>query len=105
MEYIDNIIKFNEGIDKEIGAEDVTPVLNYLFIKAQPRRIHTDVKFTELFSENCGKYENSLANFESICNVMNNCSAETFGFTKEEFEKKCKEEENEIIRNPSFQFQ
>ena len=96
MEYIDNIIKFNEGIDKEIGAEDVTPVLNYLFIKAQPKRIYTDIKFTALFTENCGKYENSLANFESMCIVMNNCSAETFGFTKEEFDKRCNEEVNEI---------
>ena len=95
MKYIDNIIKFNEGIDKEIGADDVTPVLNYVFIKAQPKRIHTDIKFTELFSENCGKFENSLANFESMCLIMKNCSAKTFGFTKEEFEKKCKEEENE----------
>ena len=95
MKYIDNIIKFNEGIDKEIGADDVTPVLNYVFIKAQPKRIHTDIKFTELFSENCGKFENSLANFESMCLIMKNCTAKTFGFTKEEFEKKCKEEENE----------
>ena len=32
--YIVNLIKFNEGLDKEIGAEDVTPILNYVFINS-----------------------------------------------------------------------
>ena len=89
MEYIDSLIKFNEGIDKEIGAEDITPVLNYLFIKAHPKRISTDIEFTKLFSENYGKFENSLANFESICILMISCTYETFGLTKEEYEQKC----------------
>ena len=30
---LNNLIKFNEGIDKEVGAEDITPVLNYISIK------------------------------------------------------------------------
>ena len=94
MEYIDYIIKFNEGIDKEIGADDITPVLNYVFIKAQPKRIYSDIKFTALFTENCGKFENSLANFESMCIVMNNITAKTFGLNEEEFDKRCNEEIN-----------
>ena len=83
MEYINSLIKFNEGIDKEIGAEDVTPVLNYLIIKAHPERISTDIEFTKLFSENCGKFENSLVNFESICIVIISCTNETFHLIKE----------------------
>jgi hypothetical protein len=41
--YIVNLIKFNDGIDKEVGAEDITPVLNYVSIKAHPFRIYSDL--------------------------------------------------------------
>ena len=91
MKYIDNLIKFNEGIDKEIGAEDITPVLNYVFIKAQPKNICTDIEFTKLFSENYGKYENCLVNFESMCIVIINTTSENFMLSSEEYEKKCEE--------------
>ena len=84
-----NLIKFNEGIDKEVGAEDITPVLNYVSIKAQPLRIYTDLEFIKLFSENYGEYENSLISFESIYNLILNSSAESFNLTPEEYKQKC----------------
>ena len=74
MEYIDSLIKFNEGEDKDIGAEDITPVLNYVFIKAQPLRISSDIEFTKLFCKNGGQFENSLANFESMCLLIMDCN-------------------------------
>ena len=89
MEYIESLIKFNEGIDKEIGAEDITPVLNYIFIKAQPSRINTDIEFIKLFLENSGEYENALINFQSMCDVIINTDANSFNLTKEEYYKKC----------------
>ena len=89
MDYIDNLIKFNEGIDKEIGAEDVTPVLNYIFIKAQPPRIYTDIEFIKLFLGDSGEYENALMNFKSMCKVIIDCNADTFNLSKEEYEEKC----------------
>ena len=89
MKYIENLIHFNEGIDKEIGAEDVTPVLNYIFIKAHPDRIYTDIEFIKLFIENSGQYENALINFQSMCDVIVNCNEKSFNLTLEEFQKKC----------------
>ena len=95
MNYIDNLIKFNEGADKEIGAEDITPVLNYVFIKAQPKNICTDIEFTKLFSDNYGRFENCLVNFESMCIVVINTDAENFRMTPEEYKKKCEETKRE----------
>ena len=89
MEYIENLIKFNEGMDKEIGAEDITPVLNYIFIKAQPSRINTDIEYIKLFLENSGEYENALINFQSMCDVIINTDANSFNLTKEEYYQKC----------------
>ena len=51
-EYIKSLVQFNEGLDKEVGADDITPVLNFVFIKSHPFRIYTDIEFTKLFLKN-----------------------------------------------------
>ena len=99
MVYIESLIKFNEGEDKEIGAEDITPVLNYVFIKAQPLRIHSDIEFTKLFCENSGQFENSLVNFESMCLVIISTSEKTFNLSIEEYKKRCEDELNKENNN------
>ena len=73
--YIESLIKFNEGEDKEIGADDIAPVLNYLFIRAHPLRIHTDIEFIKIFSENNGNKDIRLANFESKLKAMINITS------------------------------
>ena len=96
MSFIETLIKFNEGIDKEIGAEDITPVLNYIFIKASPYEISTDIEFVKTFLNKNGQFENCLANIESMFDVIINCTAKTFNMTDEEFNKRCKFEQNNI---------
>jgi hypothetical protein len=102
--YIVNLIKFNDGIDKEVGAEDITPVLNYVSIKAHPFRIYSDLEFIKIFSENNGDYENSLVNFESIFSLILESSAENFNLTPEEFQQKCNGSamENEFCNKSVF---
>ena len=92
MGYIDKLIKFNEGIDKEIGQEDITPVFNYVFIKACPYQISTNIEFVKAFLENNGLFENSIANFESMIDIVINSTAESFNLTEEEFKQKCEKE-------------
>ena len=64
--YIESLVKFNEGEDKEIGADDIGPVLYYIFIKAHPFRIYTDIEFIKIFSESNENKDNNLAIFESM---------------------------------------
>ena len=97
-----NLIKFNEGIDKEIGADDITPVLNYISIKAHPFRIFTDFDFIRLFSESNGDNENSLVNIESIFQLIFSFSYKNFNITTEEYEKKCVEAIKENEKNDDF---
>ena len=47
--YINNIFKFNTGKDQEIGQDEITPVLQYLIIKIQPRRIISNINFIKCF--------------------------------------------------------
>ena len=94
MVYIDDLIKFNEGVDKEIGAEDITPVLNYVFIKARPLNIYTDIEFIKLFSEDNGNHNNCLMNIEFMCEVILESSAKNFKISQEEYNEKVKEARN-----------
>ena len=47
--YINNIFKFNTGKDVEIGQDELTPVLQYLLIKIQPRRIISNINYVKCF--------------------------------------------------------
>ena len=89
MSLVVNLIKFNEGIDKEIGSDDITPVLNYVFIKSHPFMIYTDIEYIKVFSERNGEFDNSLVNIISIFNLILNSKAQNYNLTEEEFEQKC----------------
>ena len=86
-----NLIKFNEGMDKEVGSDDITPVLNYVLIKSHPFRIYTDIEYIKIFSERNGEFENSLVNIISIYNLIINSKAKNYNLTEEEYQKKCLE--------------
>ena len=96
MNYIDYLIRFNERIDKEVGADDISPVLNYVFIKAQPLNIYTDLEFIELFLEDNGVNDNDLNNFQSMCMLILNTQAKDFNLSVEEYKKKCDNAVNEV---------
>ena len=72
FKYIESLVKFNEGEDKEIGADDIGPVLNYVLIIAHPIRIHSYIKFIKIFLENNGSKDINLVNFESMLKDMIN---------------------------------
>ena len=98
-EYIVNLIKFNEGLEKEIGAEDITPVLNYIFIKSQPFKIYTDIQFIKLFLPQNGKNDFSISSMESMYTLIRKSNAKQFNMTPEEFKKKCSEASNSHYTN------
>ena len=87
--YISSLIQFNLGEDKKPGAEDITPVLNYVFIKAHPFGIYTDLEYIKLFLEDYGDNEFSLTNFESMLDYVLTIDHNTFGLTEEEYKNKC----------------
>ena len=86
---IDNIIIFNEGEEKEIGLDDITPVLNYVSIKAHPFRINTDINFIKIFSYCQGEFEKNLISLEGVYDFILNCNADTFKMSQTEFYEKC----------------
>ena len=95
FEYIKSLIKFNEGLDKEIiGADDIIPVLNYIFIKAHPFRIFTDLEFIKIFfkSEYANNYE--INQIQYMFELLISYTANSFNLTPEEYRKRCIEASN-----------
>ena len=97
--YIVNLIQFNEGMDADIGADDINPVLNYAFIKAHPFRIYTDIEFIKIFSESNGKPDKNIANIEGMYKIVIDSKYDRFHLTPEEFNKRCNESIKETMKN------
>ena len=98
FEYIGVIVKFNdggEGENREIGAEDITPYLNYVLIRACPVRLFSDIKFIKFFSKNEGKMDYDFLNVEVMCKNILESTYKNFNISESEYIKKC----NEAINN------
>ena len=80
---IENLVRFNEGEDNDVGADDIGPILNYILIKAEPPRIFSDIEYIKIFLKNL-KLESSIAHFESISNLIINDSDEKYKLNKRE---------------------
>ena len=91
FELIQSLIRFNEGESKTaIGSDDITPVLNYAFIKASPFRIYTDLEFVRIFLEiNEGQGAYDINQLVSAYTILLSFKAESFKLTPEEYKQKC----------------
>ena len=75
-----------------IGVDDQMPLLNYVFIKANPVGIYTNCKFMELYigeKKNKGE-DNQLSQLLSICEFVKDINDKSlFNVTEEEFNYNC----------------
>ena len=98
---IESLIRFNEGENKTmLGSDDITPVLNYAFIKAAPFRIYTDLEFVKIFleiKEGQGGYD--VNQLESAYTMLLSYKPQNFKLTPEEYKKRCENAANEGILN------
>ena len=103
FELIGVIVKFNdggEGSNREIGAEDITPYLNFVLIRACPIKIFSDIKFIKLFLKNEGKFEYDFLNVEMMCKSILESNYKNYNISESEYIKKCNEAIN-INKNNS----
>ena len=98
FQLIGNIVKYNyegEGEKKEIGAEDITPYLNYILIRACPVKIFSDIKFIKLFLQDEGNMEYDLINVESMCKKILESTYKDYYLSESEYIEKC----NSVLDN------
>ena len=92
FELISKIVKVNddgEGGSKDIGAEDITPYLNFVLIRACPVKIFSDIKYVKFFLKDEGKMEYDFLNVEIMCKNILESTYKDYNVSESEFIKKC----------------
>ena len=87
------LLKFN-GAGNDTGVDDQLPILNYAFVKAQPLRMHSNVRLMELYiGDKKNKIEGSqLTQLSSICDYISDIKyTDLNDVDSEEYIKKCNE--------------
>ena len=85
------LVKFN-GDDNKAGIDDLMPILNYAFIKANPEKIYSNLKFLELYIGDLRSKEegSQLTQLIALCDYINKIEwSNLIGITKDDFILKC----------------
>ena len=85
------MVKFN-GDDNKAGIDDLMPILNYAFIKANPEKIYSNLKFLELYIGDLRSKEegSQLTQLIALCDYINKIEwSNLIGITKDDFILKC----------------
>ena len=87
---ISKIIAFND-MEAVNGADDNLAILIYIFIKVQPKRILSDIKYLQLFiKEKNGPENNQLTHLMTASETMKNMNhTKLFNITEEEYNRNC----------------
>ena len=88
---IERVIKFN-GLSGLLGADDFMSILSYSYIKAQPYRMLSSIRYAMLYDpKNIKESGSQLTQLLGSCNFITQLSFDSlFNITKEEFDEKMK---------------
>ena len=78
---------FHYGINDESNREELKSLFNYIVIKAQPKRMISNINYIKCFENYNEISSKSLTLLESSKEFLNNITHEHAGVTKEEFDK------------------
>ena len=87
VNYVLNIICFNEGNENSTGKEEVTPFLFYAIIKAKPIQMFSNLEYMKLYEEN-----NKSPYYHTIYGIVYQLMTGQYKFyniSKEEIKQKC----------------
>ena len=99
---MNNTIKFSSGKNENAGQDELTPIFQYIIIKAQPRRIFSNINYIKCFLDDSGltgELGFLLTQMESSSCFIMNIDYEHLKITKEEFDKNFSEAEEKFNQN------
>ena len=88
---MNNTIKFSSGKNDDAGQDELTPIFQYIVIKAQPKRIHSDINYIKCFlgdSSLRGQEGFLVTQMESATSFITSINHEHLKMTKEEYDEK-----------------
>ena len=90
---INNTIKFSSGKDDDSGQDEMTPIFQYIILKARPKRMISNINYIKCFlGDNLSDSRGFLlSQIESATSYINHINYEQLKLPKEEFERKYNE--------------
>ena len=87
---INNTIKFSSGKDDDSGQDEMTPIFQYIILKANPKRMISNINYMKCFLG--GNLSDSrgflLSQIESGTSYINNLNYEELKISQKEFQSK-----------------
>ena len=96
---MNNIIKFSSGKDDNSGQDELTPIFQYLIIKAQPKRFFSNINYIKCFlhiSDLTGQFGFLFTQMDSSASFIMNLDYTKLKITEEEYNKNMREAEEKI---------
>ena len=94
---MNNTIKFSSGKNVDAGQDELTPIFQYIMIKAQPQRIFSNINYIKCFLEEAeltGILGFLLSQMESAACFIMEINYQSLKITEEEYNRKMKENES-----------
>ena len=90
---INNTIKFSSGKDDDSGQDEMTPIFQYIILKAHPKRMYSNINYLKCFlGDNLTDSRGFLlSQIESATSYIHNIDFEQLKMSKDEYEKKVQE--------------
>ena len=88
---MNNTIKFSSGKNDDAGQDELTPIFQYLVIKAHPKRIYSDIHYIKTFLGDTslrGQEGFLVTQMESATSFIMQIDNERLKMTKEEYDNK-----------------
>ena len=96
---MNNTIKFSSGKNDNAGQDELTPIFQYIIIKAQPQRIFSNINYIKCFLDDTdltGELGFLLSQMESATCFIMSIDYQQLKITEEEFNQKFKEAEEKL---------
>ena len=96
---MNNTIKFSSGKNDNAGQDELTPIFQYIIIKAQPKRIFSNINYIKCFLDDSGltgELGFLLSQMESSTCFIMSIDYQHLRITEEEFNQKFREAEQKL---------
>lgn len=92
--FINRSIKFCSGKNSDSGAEELTPIFQFILIKAQPRRLYSNINYIRGICDSSNEYDPLkssrdffLGQIEAAALFINEINYQHLNITKEEYDR------------------
>ena len=97
---INNTIKFSSGKEQNSGQDEMTPILQYIILRAQPTRIISNINYIKCFlGERTYSRAFLLIQIQSADSFINNLDYEQLKISKEEFDRQYEKAKEKFDKN------